>query len=51
MSKTPTDKGRGPGRPVDHRLASDLDIVAAFARKNAVSSLKDLVEVLSLDKD
>lgn len=51
MSKTPTDKGRGPGRPVDHRLASDLDIVAAFARKNAISSLKDLVEVLSLDKD
>lgn len=51
VSEKPARTKKGPGRPDDHRLTDDLDIICAFTRRGAVSSQKDLAEALSVDKD
>lgn len=47
----PSKASHGPGRPPEHCFEDDLNILLAFARYGAVSGRRDLMEVLSLDKD
>ena len=47
----PSKASHGPGRPPEHCFEDDLNILLAFARCGAVSGRRDLMEVLSLDKD
>lgn len=47
----PSKASHGPGRPPEHCFEDDLNVLLAFARCGAVSGRRDLMEVLSLDKD
>ena len=47
----PSKASHGPGRPPEHCFEDDLNILLALARCGAVSGRRDLMEVLSLDKD